>query len=66
MNSGGARQVAAMRWLNRPESGTAKTVGTSLVIPGPRSGARNPDALWVQDLDASAGLGSGLAYGAPE
>jgi hypothetical protein len=36
------------------------------VIPGPRSGARNPDTLTVQGFGAVAALDSGLAYGAPE
>ena len=45
------------------------------VIPGPRSGTRDPDAQMVQDLTPSAVLdctplarsfGSGFAFGAPE
>ncbi len=36
------------------------------VIPGPQSGARNPEPLRVQDMEESAVLDSGFAFSAPE
>ena len=36
------------------------------VIPGPRSGARDPETQVAQDFTLSAALDSGLACGAPE
>jgi hypothetical protein len=39
---------------------------TSIVIPGPRSGARDPDTPTRQALAPMAVLDSGLAFGAPE
>jgi hypothetical protein len=57
--------------------GPSSSIGFPLqaVIPGPRSGTRNPDAQAVPNLTLSAALdctplarpfGSGLACGAPE
>jgi hypothetical protein len=36
------------------------------VIPGPRSGTRDPETQVAQDFTLSAVLDSGLAFGAPE